>query len=262
MNEWLNKINKELVEARASLVAIRLEREKIREQLKDPSGQQSKAGKAVKESKDSLDEYIKSLSESAATSKLSKREIAEYTLTQLGANDADMQRVSGILDIIEQTENQINADKKATAELKSQLSEQARLQQSHINTLAKYSGEGKLIKLKIQYEQEKKLLVGNHSALLELEKSYQSEKTKISGTGTEKLAEHLRSTLEDTDKLMFESVDRFSAGFGNAVANAVFESDNLGEAMANIFKDVTKNMDAFFAEWAAQKTALWLLDQT
>lgn len=136
------------------------------------------------------------------------------------------------------------------------------MQQAHINALAKHTDEGKLIKLQIQYKQERDLLAGNLEALKQLEDNYNKERLKISGSFWEKYAVSAQDNLGSFDEQVSNSLDRFSSGFGDAVANAAFESDSLGDAMASIFKDVGKNMVAFFAEWAAQKLTLWALDKT
>ena len=215
----------------------------------------------------------KSLVESLAdqTSELGKtqREIDLAKAAQKGANKETLQAIKmhhAAIDAYklyeEGVEGKVKAEKAATATLKKELAEQQKLQQEHINTLAKYSDEGKLIKLQIQYKKERDLLAGNHEALGELEKSYNNERLAISGTFWEKYAVSAQKNLGSFDDQVSNSLDRFSAGFGDAIGNAIFESDNLGEGMANIFKDVGKNMVSFFAEWAAQKLTLWALEQT
>lgn len=154
-----------------------------------------------------------------------------------------------------------DAAREATKALADSLKEQQRLQDEHQKVLAKYTDTGKLVQLQIQYARERELLQGNQEALIALEAHYADERIKISGSTWEQYAVHVKEKLEDFDEIFTNSIDRFSEGFGIAVADAVFESEDLGEALGNMFKNVAKNMVAFFAEWAAHRLTLWILEQ-
>ena len=126
----------------------------------------------------------------------------------------------------------------------------------------KLTDEGKLSALKTRYDKEYELLDGNLSAQSALVQNYERDKIKISGTYWEQYALAAKENLGSFDDQVANSLDRFSAGFGDAVGNAIFESDNLGDAMGDIFKSAAKNMISFYAEMAIQKGISWALDQT
>lgn len=98
--------------------------------------------------------------------------------------------------------------------------------------------------------------------ITEIAEAYTKKRASIDGRYLKEKAEKQKDNNDILDKFMFESIDRFNAGFGDAMANAIFESDSLGEAMAGLFKDTAKNMVSFFAEWASQKMMIWALDRT
>lgn len=251
------KINNELIKAKATLVALNIERKKIKEQLKDPSGKKEDDKSSDKEKTKNLEEFISSLSKSALMFGANDKEIAKYEASLLGANEAQIKVVSNLYDIIEAKEADIEATKKAVKEAK----EAEKQFEKDLQTASNYDPNIKLALLERQYLQERKLLEGNFKALENLEKHYTNERIKINGSFWQKYAVSAQENLGSFDDQVSNSLDRFSSGFGEALSNAVFESDGLGEAMANIFKDVGKNMVAFFAEWAAQKLTLWALDQ-
>ena len=127
--------------------------------------------------------------------------------------------------------------------------------------VAQYDPSTKLDILEEQYKKERELLAGNVQGLINIDKHYADEKIKISGTFWEKYAVNAQESLGTFDEIGAASLDRFTSGFGNAIANAAFESDNLGDAMASIFKDVGKNMVAYFSEMAAQQAATWAFEK-
>ena len=156
----------------------------------------------------------------------------------------------------------IAIERQATKELNDLLSEQSSMQQKHISTLAKYSDNGKLIQLQIQYEEEKAMLAGNNEALLALDQHYADERTKINGSVWEKMAVQAKESIENTDQLMADSLDRFVSGTADAFGNAIVYSDSFGEAMSNVFKGAISSMLSYFAELAIQQALSWAFTST
>jgi hypothetical protein len=155
----------------------------------------------------------------------------------------------------------IKAERAFTKALDGELREQQKLQQAHMNALVKYSDEGRLIKLEIQYQKEKKLLAGNKEALLNLERNYADEKIKINGSVWEQMSVSARESLENTDDMMAESLDRFVSGTADAFGSAIVNADSFGDAMQSVFKGAISSMISFFAEWAIQKTLMWAFSE-
>jgi len=129
-----------------------------------------------------------------------------------------------------------------------------------LNKIAKYDPSVKLQLLTEQYKQERELLEGNVIALQNIDEAYANERIKINGSYWEQYAQAAKENLGSFDDQVANSLDRFSAGFGNAVGNAVFESDNLSEAMGDVFKGAAKSMISFYAEMAIQRGIMWALD--
>ncbi|GAA4879783.1 hypothetical protein [Ferrimonas pelagia] len=78
-------------------------------------------------------------------------------------------------------------------------------------------------------------------------------------------ADRLYDELADASDLqgeLFERmVDRWSSGMGSAVESAVFDSENLGDALGGVFEGMARSVVAFFGEWAAQRVAMWVLEK-
>lgn len=246
-------------EEAASLGVVNDEYKNVLKILNDVNA--AKNGQQTSTQASNIKDLVKSIESEVSEYGKSERALSLLEAKKGKATKADLKRINSAYDIIEAREAQEKAEEKATKTLAKELAEQQKLQQDHMNALAKYTDEGKLIKLQIQYAKERELLAGNNEALLELDKEYNKDRLAITGTFWEKYAIAAQDKLGSFDEQVANSLDRFSSSFGNAIANAAFESDSLGEAMANIFKDVGKNMVAFFAEWAAQKLMLWALDK-
>jgi hypothetical protein len=225
--------------------------------------------------------------EQYATLNMTNAQLLEYNLRMAGADEEVIKSTLAIRKetdaLIESTEAKKEAEKQAKRDKKSkaskdksdsikaereftkaldgELREQQKLQQAHMNALVKYSDEGRLIKLEIQYQKEKKLLAGNKVALLNLEQNYADEKTKINGSVWEQMEVSARESLENTDDMMAESLDRFVSGTADAFGNAIVNADSFGDAMQSVFKGAISSMISFFAEWAIQKTLMWAFSE-
>lgn len=212
--------------------------DKLDEQFDRDIRKTVQAGKALQASEEDVQKKI--------------TEITENYAKQKGSIDKEYKDQSAKL-----AKERVKIERQATKDLEKQLSDQAKMQKKHIDTLAKYSDEGKLIKLQIQHKEEQDLLAGNHSALLELEKHYADERTKVNGSVWEKMAVSAKESIENTDKLMADSLDRFVGGTADAFSNALVYSDNFGEAMSNVFKGAAVSMLSYFAELAIQQALSW-----
>ena len=225
--------------------------------------------------------------EQYATLNMTNAQLLEYNLRMAGADEEVIKSTLAIRKetdaLIESTEAKKEAEKQAerdkkskaskdksddikaerafTKALDSELREQQKLQQAHMNALVKYSDEGRLIKLEIQYQKEKKLLAGNKEALLNLERNYADEKIKINGSVWEQMSVSARESLENTDDMMAESLDRFVSGTADAFGSAIVNADSFGDAMQSVFKGAISSMISFFAEWAIQKTLMWAFSE-
>jgi len=159
-------------------------------------------------------------------------------------------------------EAQTSADKQAAIDKASSDASRAKSdEEARLNKIAKYDPNVKLQLLTEQYQQERTLLEGNVIALQNIDEQYTNDRIKISGTYWEQYALAAKENLGSFDDQVANSLDRFSAGFGDAVGNAIFESDNLGDALGDVFKASAKNMIAFYAEMAIQRGIAWVLDK-
>ena len=239
--------------------------------------------------KDSNERIVKSLKDKAVVLDLSVVQLIEYERTQKlaqlatqNANDtqvAEVQTYYAMIIASAQANEQIKEQNSLKTEqarinreavkLNKDLATQWQKQQSDmvkqlsvIENVKKRIGVGDLRRLESQYETEKSLLAGQTDALLKLDEEYQKNKLKLNGTSLQKYMISLEESVSAFDEVATASITNFTKGFGRAVGDAVFESDNLGDAMKGIFKDVGKNMVAFFAEWAAQELIIWGLKKT
>lgn len=209
-------------------------------------------------------DLVKALEREASELGKTQRAIDLKTASTTDATKEQIESINASYDAIEahEKEKQALKDKvKSDKDALKRLADEKKQFEKDLQTRAKYDPDVKLALLERQYSQERQLLEGNVEALINIDKHYADERIKINGSFWEQYAVSAQENLGSFDDQVANSIDRFSSGFGDAIANAAFESDNLGEAMANIFKDVGKNMVAFFAEWAAQKLMLWALDQ-
>ena len=190
------------------------------------------------------------------------------TLTLQGATDAQKDSVAASYDALISHERNLELTRELTEaekERKKALDDLAAAQRldeeitKKRNTLLASLDIGDTSALTARYKEEQKLLTGNNEALAKLREEYERDVQKATATGWKKYMLELEDQLSNTDEILQDSINRFSQGFGDAFADAIFESENLGDAMANLFTDIGKNMVAFFAEWAAQELALWAL---
>lgn len=69
------------------------------------------------------------------------------------------------------------------------------------------------------------------------------------------LEEISRNSQSKIDQLWKETFDRFIAGTGRSVADAIFESENLGDGLRSVLRDTAKNAVAALAEMGARAAA-------
>ncbi|MBY6104908.1 hypothetical protein KUW19_00230 [Ferrimonas balearica] len=103
---------------------------------------------------------------------------------------------------------------------------------------------------------------------IESKRQYYEEMAEIAEESAKEQAgylENLYLTLAESQEgvgdLFEDTVSRFSEGMGQALEQAVFDSENLGDAIGGVFENMGRSMVAFFGEWAAQRMAMWLLEQ-
>lgn len=216
-----------------------------------------------------IDETIKALEKQVQGELYSERAIALSNAAKQKATAEDFKRINAAYDIIESIEAEREAEEarqKAAEEARQAAKRAADEQDRQLKQRQKLEAEltqaGALDALERQYKIEQDLLKGNNEALVALEDQYNNERLKITGTFWEQYAAHAKENILEFDDLVANSLENFTTGFGNAFADAIFESTSLADAMQNVFTDIGKSMVAFFAEWAAQKLLLWALDKT
>ena len=64
-----------------------------------------------------------------------------------------------------------------------------------------------------------------------------------------------RNSQTEIDQLWTETFDRFIAGTGRSVADALFESENLGDGLRSVLRDTAKNTVAALSEMGAKAVA-------
>lgn len=189
-------------------------------------------------------------------------------LTTNGYNDVERESLANSYDILIANAREIellqalSEEVSATADARDEANKVAQEELALIsrrNAVLAGLDIGDTSQLDAKYKAEQKLLEGNNKALNKLQQDYERDKLKITGTAWQKYMLDLEDQIQSTDELLVASVDRFKQGFGEAFTDALFESQNFGEGLKNLFVDVTKNMVAFFAEWAAQEATLWVL---
>jgi len=122
---------------------------------------------------------------------------------------------------------------------------------------AKYTGAGRLTELARQHDTELKMAMGNAELVNEINKHYADERIKINGSVWEKMAVSAKSSLDKTDKMMDDSMERLTSGTADAFASAVVGADNFGDAIEGVFKGAIQSAIAYFAELAIQQALSW-----
>lgn len=205
---------------------------------------QKKANDELKQKNESSQKYIDSLGYEVHMLKLNDEQKLEYIAATKATTKVQYDEILSLLKLSkarkEDIEN-IEARKKLMSEL---------------------TDEGRVAALTVQYEKERALLAGHNAELAKLDENFNRERIKINGTFWEKYQIAAQESLMSFDDQVSSSLDNFTAGFGDAFATAIFESDSLGSAMENLFKSAGKSMVSFFGEWTAQKMLLWALDET
>lgn len=171
---------------------------------------------------------------------------------------ADKKLISDSWDLVIAKQKESEALEDISKALEKQRIEQAKLEKS-LGTQAKYDPNIKLALLQKQYSEERSLLEGNTKALANIDQHYADERIKINGTVWEKMEVQARESLENTDQLMADSLDRFVSGTANAFANSIVNADDFGDAMKGVFKGALTSMIAYFAELAIQQALAWAL---
>ena len=261
----INKFNKAMSDGQFIIARNTSEIAKLNELKRLQSVANGRSIQEVIDGEKANKELVKSLGEQAATAGLNQRQI---DLTAAATRDATIEQISAIaaahdaIDAVEKQKEALKDKVKSDKEALKELADARKKFESDLSTQAKYDPNIKLSLLQKQYAKERSLLQGNTEALANIDQHYADERIKINGSFWEKYAVSAQENLGSFDDQVSNSLDRFSSGFGDAIANAAFESDNLGEALSNIFLDVGKNMISFFGEWAAQELLMWGLKQT
>lgn len=235
--------------------------EKLKKQQKELGVDTKDYTEIVTEMNKPISDLIVNAVELGNTYNFNARELALYEAASHGANDSQIAAINIAYDRVEALEKEAKAVKAAQKAAKEAAKQAERDKRDRSKLEATLTDTGKLAALDAQYKREQELLAGNQEALKALEENYVNDRLKISGTFWERYAATAKDSLEDIDDQMAESIDRFNEGFGDAIGNAVVNSEDLGDAMVNVFKDVTSSMVSFFAEWAAQELAMWALKQ-
>lgn len=221
-----------------------------------------------------VDELIARNRENAETLGLSAVELAKYNKekerqelvdkkaldVQIRANDAYWDEVIAKEKATEATKEKAEAEKEAKKQalerIRAERNAQKEIDQM-LQTGAKYSSDFKLALLQRQYAEERAMFAGNVELLQEIDQHYANERLKINGDVWDRMAIQAQESLERTDELMFESMDRFVSSTADAFASAIVNADSFGDAMKSIFIGATQAMISYFAELAIQQALAW-----
>lgn len=217
-----------------------------------------------------IDEINRASKEQAEAFNLSGSELSKLTkqkehdkLVSLNATDIAIKSNDANWDLIISSEMREEKLKAETEALSDKVKAEAKAMKAQrdleksLSIQAKYDPSIKLSLLQHQYAQERNLLEGNTSALAEIDQHYADERTKINGSVWDKMAVSARESIENTDKLMEESLDRFVSGTASAFGSAMVYSDNFGDAMSGVFKGAIASMLTYFAELGIQQALSW-----
>ena len=239
----------------------------------------SRRGESTTAQTKHIDEIVKARKEQVEAFNISGSELSKLTkqkqhdeLVSLKATDIAIKANDANWDLIiseEVRKEKLEAETKAlkektkaeTAALKAQQKAQKELADS-LNIQAKYDPNIKLALLQKQYSEERALLEGNNEALARIDQHYADERTKVNGSVWEKMADSAKESIENTDQLMADSLDRFVSGTADSFAQAIVYSDNFGEAMSNVFKGALSSMLSYFAELAIQQVLSWAFTES
>lgn len=215
---------------------------------------QKKWSDSNKSSVESIIEQAKQIGKTRVQILQQNREQALLNLTNQKGTDVQKEAVKASFAVLIAYEKESEALKKREAEKAKAIKAQQKL-----DSIAARAGFGQLDALNDRYEKEQALFVGNQEALTALQKEYERKRIEINGSALEQYLVNAEEQLKSFDEIVLNSLDRFTEGFGRATADAIMGSSSVGEALSSIFTDVTRNMIAFFAEWAAQEAALWAI---
>ncbi|GAM63665.1 hypothetical protein JCM19232_2645 [Vibrio ishigakensis] len=72
----------------------------------------------------------------------------------------------------------------------------------------------------------------------------------------EQLLKDMKEETGQYDEMVLNMTDRFTSGFGDAIASAIVDSENLGDAFEDMSKGIIKSIIAMAGEWVAQKLVI------
>ena len=163
-------------------------------------------------------------------------------------------------------------DDENTETTKKNIQEISNAQKSAITALHDMWGEYFLTeeqRLTIWYDKQRELFEGNQKLLNELEMVYQAKREDLKDkqlederTWLEQMAEQTKTFAEQTGDLITNVFDKVTAGIGNAVGQAIFESENLADALKNLLKGTAEMVVATLVGIGVRRLVLSMLNIT
>jgi len=269
--------DKELIDQLRSLYKVLDAKEAEKEATEKAAKEAETEAEARKKSKEALDKYLKSITDEYALLGATKEQEYAYQAALKTTDPIIQQRIIDTLRMIDAKKADMQATEDAT-----------RAEQEYWNTLM--DGQQSMArtddpagdfiktreqKLDAQYKKDIERVdayyameaISFEQAMAkrdELEADYLKKKEAFSEkvieadkTIWEQWAENSEEALNNTDELMFESMDRFVSGTADAFASAIVNADNFGDAMKNVFLGATQAMISYFAELAIQQALMW-----
>ena len=124
-------------------------------------------------------------------------------------------------------------------------------------------------RLTIWYNKQRELFKDNQKLLNELEMVYQAKREEIKDkqlederTWLEQMAEQTKTFAEQTGELITNVFDKVTAGIGNAVGQAIFESENLADALKDLLKGTAQMVIATLVGIGVKRLVLSMLNLT
>jgi len=122
-------------------------------------------------------------------------------------------------------------------------------------------------RLTIWYDKQRELFEGNQKLLNELEMVYQAKREDLKDkqledewTWLEQMAEQTKTFAEQTGELITNVFDKVTAGIGNAVGQAIFESENLADALKDLLRGTAEMVVATLVGIGVKRVVLAMLN--
>ncbi len=247
------KIESELAAARLALTALNLEREKLSKQAKQLGTNEKELTEQQDKNQESLSRLINASAVSALRFGGSDREVAKYTATMLGANDAQLQLIDSTFDVIDIKKADIKTEREREAALnntsnaldrmfeKEERDDEARAARAKRGTETQaFSISGRLedpvAKLERQKAEELAVLKKAEEDGLELHQSFSQLRGEIDAEFEQKRAEALEARFRaesEGNAFLMDSIDALGSAATTTLSGMLSGTMSLTDAMQN-----------------------------